>query len=99
MRHDRYCQHAGLLVFPMLLFDLTDYTTDPGGGVLLGGIAWLIGVGLAAAATVYVARTRYGWLAGAIAVTLAFPRWFIYDASLLLAGLPNANPDRRSADR
>lgn len=80
---------TALLVAPMLLYDLSQYTTDPGGGVLLSGAAWAVGVGLASLATLYLARTRYGWLAGAVAVTIAFPRWFLYDASLLLVGLEN----------
>lgn len=90
---------TALLVAPMLLYDLSQYTTDPGGGVLLSGAAWVVGVGLASLATLYLARTRYGWLAGAVAVTLAFPRWFLYDATLLLVGLGHFAEERDSDDR
>lgn len=90
---------TGLLVTPMLLYDLTEYTTDPGGGVLLTGVAWIVMVAVSSGLAVHFARTRYGWLAAATAVTVAFPRWFVYDASLLLAGFPNANDERQPLHR
>jgi hypothetical protein len=77
---------TALLVAPMLYYGIEDYTTDPGGAVLLSGAGWIIGVGAACVATILLARTRYGWLAAAATVVLAFPRWFLYDASLLLVG-------------
>lgn len=91
---------AAALVAPMLYHGIENYTTNPGGATLLTGWAWIIGVSVASIATLFLARGRHAWLAGATAATIAFPRWFIYDASLLLVGLPNGNPpdrDRSSA--
>jgi hypothetical protein len=82
---------TALLVAPMLLYGIDDYTTDPGGAVLLTGWVWFVAVGAASLLTITVARTRYAWLAGATTVALAFPRWFIYDASFVLAGAPKTH--------
>lgn len=90
---------TALLVSPMLYYGIEDYTTDPGGATLLTGWLWIVGVGVACLATLYFARGRYAWLAGAIAATIAFPRWFIYDASVLLVGVPNVSrAELRAAD-
>jgi hypothetical protein len=40
-------------------------------------------------ATLLLASGRYGWLAGATAVVLATPRFFVYDVTYLLVALPN----------
>lgn len=77
-----------ILVVPMLFYGIDDYTTDTGPETLLTGWTWFIGVGAACAATVALARTRYAWLAGSLTVAMAFPRWLVYDVSLLLAGYP-----------
>lgn len=81
---------TSLLVAPMLLYGIDDYVTDPGGATLLSGWTWFLAVGLACGAALYLARARHAWLAAAGAATIAFPRWFIYDASLLLVGFPRA---------
>lgn len=90
---------TAILVAPMLLYDLREYTTSPGGGDLLTGWLWVMGVAAASLVTLVVARTRYAWLAAATAVTIAFPRWFLYDASLLLVGFPRVESDRARAGR
>lgn len=87
---------TALLVAPMLWYGIEDYTTDPGGATLLTGWAWIGGVGVACLATLYFAQGRFAWLAGASAATIAFPRWFIYDASVLLVGVPNAKRSQMS---
>lgn len=88
---------TALLVLPMLFYGVEDYTTDSGGATLLTGWAWFTTVAAACLSTIALARTRYAWLAGATATVIAFPRWFIYDASLLLVGFPNAQPVVRGA--
>lgn len=80
---------TALLVAPMLIYGVEDYTTDPGGAVLLPGWTWFVVVGAASLTTIALARSRYGWFAAATTVALAFPRWFPYDVSLVLAGLPD----------
>ena len=78
---------AALLWSPAVLFDLRGYVTEAGQAGLLG---WAVGYYLLAAAAavvaVWFARGRFGWLASAIAVVLAAPRFFIYDLTYLMVG-------------
>jgi hypothetical protein len=75
-------------VAPMLLHDLSHYTTSPGGaGMLIGWPAIYAAVAVdAAIVTMWLARTRFAWVAAATAVALALPRFFVYDVTLLLVG-------------
>ncbi|MEO8247630.1 MAG: glycosyltransferase 87 family protein [Chloroflexota bacterium] len=79
---------TALLVVPMLLFDLDHYPMAAGAatGPIATAPALAIAAGLTALA-VGLARTPYGWLAGAAAVMLAIVRWSYYQPSLLLIGL------------
>lgn len=79
-----------ILVAPMLLAGVEDYTTDPGQAVLFTGPTWLVAVALTCLATIALARTRFAWMAAATATVVAFPRWLIYDTSLLLVAYPHA---------
>jgi len=88
-----------LLVAPMLLFDLSGYSTQIGGGQMslltVSPVLWAV-VALAALAAAWaLARTGYGWLAGAVALLLALPRFLIYEISFLVAGLATG-PGRES---
>ena len=78
---------AALLWSPAVLFDLRGYVTEAGQAGLFG---WAMGYYLLAAAAavvaVWFARGRFGWLASAIAVVLAAPRFFIYDLTYLMIG-------------
>jgi hypothetical protein len=81
---------TAILVAPFLLYDLSNYVTTAGfAGLLItwppAYVAVVIG---AVGATVYLARGRFGWLAAATAVSLALPRYFVYDITLLLPGAP-----------
>jgi hypothetical protein len=80
---------AVVLVAPMLLYDLSQYSTEPGPAALLA--RWpLIFAGVVAAgglAIVWLTRSRYGWLAAAATVTLATPRFFVYDVTYVMVGL------------
>ena len=76
------------LVAPMLLYDLSGYTSDVGYAGLL--ISWpaiyVLAVGALCLGTIGLARTRWAWLAGAAAMALALPRFFVYDVTFLLVG-------------
>lgn len=85
---------AGLLtvglVAPMLLYDLSGYTTDPGVATALARWppAYVAAVAALAAVTLLVARRRYGWLAAAATVGVAMPRLFVYDITFVQVGAP-----------
>jgi hypothetical protein len=82
---------SGLLVAPMLLFNLSGYSTEIGGGQMslltASPVLWGIVAAAAIVASWLLARTRYGWLAGAVAMTLALPRFLLYEISFLVVGL------------
>ncbi len=80
-----------VLVLPALLFDLSAYSTDPGPNQLsLAGVSpfLFVPVVLAAlAATWFLARTPYRWVAAATAMVLSLPRLLDYQIGLVLVGL------------
>jgi len=82
---------TALLVLPMLLFDLRGYSTRIGGGQMslltVSPYLWVPIAGAAIAVTWVLARTRYAWLAGSVAVILALPRFIIYEIGFVLVGL------------
>lgn len=84
------------LVAPMLLFDLSGYSTEVGSGQLSpmqwSPVVWVAVVLVATAATYRLARTRYAWLAGGVAMFFALPRSFLYQISFVIVGLAR---DRR----
>jgi len=86
------------LVAPMLLFDLSAYSTSPGPNQLsLAGVSPFLFVPVAVAtliAAYVMARTRHGWLAGAVAVVATTPRLLSYQAGFILVGLPFNAPSR-----
>jgi hypothetical protein len=90
---------AALLWAPALLYDLSHYAVEAGQAASLYAIPLLyfaVG-GVAIGATLALAPTRFGWLAGATAVVLALPRLFVYDVSYLMVGVPATRATRRSA--
>jgi hypothetical protein len=82
---------TAVLVGPMLLFDLHGYSTAIGGGqqslLLVSPFLWIPVVLAAVGAALWLARTRYAWLAGAVAMTLALPRFLLYEIGFVLVGL------------
>jgi hypothetical protein len=89
---------TALLVGPMLYFDLSAYSTSPGPNQqsLAGVSAWLF-IPVAAATlvgTYLLARTRFGWLSGALAMVATAPRLLSYHAGFILVGLPFERADR-----
>ena len=89
---------AALLVAPAFLFDLTSYSTAVGPRQeSLAGVSLLLFVPVAAlaiAATCLLARTRFGWLAGGLAMVLSLPRLLDYESAFLLVGLARRPRDR-----
>ena len=87
---------TAVLVAPMLLFDLSGYSTEVGSGQLSpmqwSPLIWAAVALVATAATFRLARTRYAWVAGSVATFLALPRSLLYEISFVLVGLAR---DRR----
>jgi hypothetical protein len=79
------------LIAPALLYDLSNYVTSTGQAGMLAElpVAFALIVAVPILATLLLASGRYGWLAGATAVVLATPRFFVYDVTYLLVALPN----------
>lgn len=79
------------LVAPMLLFDLSDYSTEIGGGQMslmqVSPVLWAVVALGTVGITVALARTPYAWLAGAIATMFALPRFLLYQISFVVIGL------------
>ena len=79
-----------LLVAPMLLFDLSAYTVNIGPRQeSLAGVSAFLFVPVAGAAVVatwLLARTRFAWLAGGLAMIVALPRYLDYQIGFLLVG-------------
>jgi hypothetical protein len=90
---------AALLWAPALLYDLSGYTTEPGlaASLISVPLLWAAVVGAAIGVALRLAPTRFGWLAGALAVVLALPRLFVYDVTYLMVGAPVSRSTNRSA--
>ena len=75
---------------PAFLYDTSHYVTSTGQAGMLVELPLLFGAIVVAscAAVLWLARERYGWLAGAATVVLATPRFFVYDVTYLLVGVP-----------
>lgn len=91
---------AGVLLAPMLAYDLTDYPVTTAGSFSLliagGPILWMAGVVVAAAAAVWLARSRFAWPAASLSALAALPRLQLYDATYLLVGIGSSRPGRDS---
>ena len=87
---------TAILVAPMLLFDLSGYSTDIGAGQMslltVSAPLWVFVTAAALAATWVLARTRYAWVAGAAAMIVALPRFLLYEIGFVLVGLARAPP-------
>jgi hypothetical protein len=83
---------TGILIAPMLLFDLANYPTSPGPNQQsLAGVSLVLFIPVAAlslAAAYLLARTPYRWLAGAVAMVASLPRLLTYEAGFMLIGVP-----------
>ena len=93
---------SAVLIAPMLLFELSGYSTAPGGAQLsLTSVAaqLYLAAAIVMAGVAYLrARCSHGWLVGVVAMIVALPRFLTYEVSFLLVGLarrPATTPDRR----
>lgn len=78
-----------ILVAPALLHDLSAYSTDAGAAAMLASpILYGAVVAAGIAISLRLATGRLGWLASATTVAIAVPRFFVYDVTFLMAGLP-----------
>lgn len=83
---------TAVLVLPMALFGIGDYTTDPGSSAslyVLSPVLFVMVGGASVLAAAYVAwrHPAWGWLAASVAVILCLPRYFPYELTFLFVGL------------
>jgi hypothetical protein len=80
-----------VLVAPMLLHDLSGYSTAVGPRQLsLAQVwpgLWLAVALLSVLATIVLGRSRYRWLAAGVAMVLTLPRLLTYELSFLMVGM------------
>jgi hypothetical protein len=90
---------SAILLAPYLLYDLTNYVTTAGGAALLWDwpVVYAIVVAAAIGAALWLAQTRFAWLASATAVVLALPRSFLYDVTWVMVGAPLREPEESEA--
>lgn len=94
---------TAVLVLPMLLLGIGDYTTDPGSSDSLYAASPLLFAGaavmsVAVAAWISWRHPRYAWLAVSVAVILTLPRYFEYELTYLIVGALAVNRFSRMAD-
>jgi hypothetical protein len=86
------CALTVLLAAPALLYGVENYVTDAGQAALLYGVPALY-FGVVAAAvlmTLWLAESRWAWLAAGATAALALPRFFVYDVTFLVPGAASA---------
>ncbi len=87
---------TAVLVAPAFLFDLSGYSRQPGpGNMSLISVAAFPYVATAVLMTCLAfvgANSRYRWIAGALAVIAALPRFLPYEISFLLVGAAKRQP-------
>jgi hypothetical protein len=88
---------TALLAAPILLFDLSGYSVQPGPNQMSLAAWWFPGFVAVAVASIFLtflaARTRIGWLAGSAAVLAGLPRLLSYELGFLLVGLAERRPE------
>ena len=81
---------TALLTAPMLLHDLSGYSTQPGAGqlslVVISPALYLVAAVAASVAIFPLARSRFAWLAGGVAVAAWLPRFLTYEIGFVLVG-------------
>jgi len=94
---------AGLLFAPMLLFDLSDYVTSPGSGLLslyaVSPVLWAIAALSAVVLTAWLAvhRSPYAWVAASVLMFVGPPRVVTSYLGFLIVGFLLAARQRRAA--
>jgi alpha-1,2-mannosyltransferase len=91
---------AAILVAPVLFYDPSGYTTDPGRSFsfyyYVSPAAWLVAAAASAVVALVLAvrRSPYVWVAAALAVMLLPPRTHVTYATFLVVGLLGGLRDR-----
>jgi len=91
---------TGVFLLPLLLYDLSGYSTEPGRSVsfyyYVSPLAWVFTAAGSTAIAVWLAlrRSPYVWVATAVAVGLLAPRTHETYATYLVIGLLNGARDR-----
>lgn len=91
---------TGLLVAPMLAFDLAGYPLRSDSGISIFGattLLWALAIIATGAAALRLARGSFGPLAAGVAVIAALPRLALYDVSFVLTGLASRKTRRPGA--
>ena len=88
---------TGVLVAPMLMHDLSHYpaTAGPAAGLISMPLLYAAVVAAGILVSLRASRTPFAWLASAATVTVAVPRFFVYDISFVLAAMPSGLRLRR----
>ena len=86
---------AAVLAAHAFVYDLSGYVTTSGdaGGLIEVPVLFGLSVAAAMAATLALARGRYGWLAAATSAVVATPRLFVYDVTYVLVGVAGSSRD------
>jgi hypothetical protein len=91
---------AAILLAPMLLFDLSDYVTDPGTGLLslysVSPVLWLAVAAGSAVLSVWLGihRSPYAWVAASLLMFLGPPRVVLSYLAFILVGYELARRER-----
>jgi len=89
---------AGVLVGPMLLYDLSNYPTGADTAAFLSAwpVVYAAVISLGILVSLWLADARFAWLASATTVALAIPRFFVYDVTFLMPSVPRETnrPDK-----
>jgi hypothetical protein len=93
---------TALLVAPAFLFDLSGYSTQPGPGnmslISVGAVLYVVLAVVMSGLAFLAARSPYRWVAGALAMLAALPRFLTYEISFLLVGAARARPEATQPD-
>ncbi len=97
---DRHSSRPRFLLAPLLLADVSNYTTDPGASFSLyyyvSPLAWAIAAGASVLVAAWLAwrQSDWVWVAASVAVALCAPRAHPTYATFLAVGLLDQARDR-----
>ena len=96
---------AAILFAPILLFDLSNYVTNPGTGLLslysVSPVLWVAAAAATLVATLYLAvrGSRYAWLAAALLMFLGPPRVVLSYLAFVIVAVELSTRDGRISSR
>ncbi|MGZ6372735.1 MAG: glycosyltransferase 87 family protein, partial [Candidatus Limnocylindria bacterium] len=87
---------TAVLVAPAFLVDLSGYSTQAGPGnmslISVASVLYLVVAAALSGLAFVAARSRYRWVAGALAMIAVLPRFLTYEISFLLVGAAKRPP-------